>query len=92
MKKMSKEWHRQYYQDHIEKIHEYQLRYRINHREQIRARARARYAENHVRKNRSRYDNVQPDTEKASNLFKDPQMQAHYEWLMKNKKKGNANG
>ena len=39
---MSKEWHRQYYQDHIEKIHEYQLRYRINHREQIRARARAR--------------------------------------------------
>lgn len=92
MKKMSKEWQRKYYQDHIEKIHEYQLRYRISHREQIRAKARARYAATHVRKNRSRYDNVQPDTKKASGLFKDPQAQAHYDWLMKNKEKGIANG
>lgn len=89
---MSKEWHRQYYQDHIDHIHEYQRAYRINHRDQIRANARAKYAEKHVRKNASRYDSPTPDTEKASSLFKDPKAQAHYEWLMNhNKKKGNAN-
>lgn len=71
---------REYYLANRDHIRELQRQWREKNREHIRAKSRARYAETHVRKKRSRYD-VPTKTGKPVGMFLKSEDNECYEWL-----------
>lgn len=72
---------REYYKTHRERIRELQAAWREKNRERIRAMSRARYAETHVRKKRSKYMNEPPVTGKRVGMFLKADDNECYQWL-----------
>lgn len=71
---------REYYVKHRDHIRELQRQWREKNREHIRAKSRARYAETHVRKKRSRYG-VPTASGKPVGMFLKAEDMESYEWL-----------
>lgn len=83
---------REYYKTHRERIRELQAAWREKNRERIRAMSRARYAETHVRKRRSKYMNEPPVTGKRVGMFLKADDNECYQWLKNHFEKQNKTG
>lgn len=75
-----KDYHKKYYEAHKEHIRELQRNWRLRNHETIKAKARKRYAKNHVRKRRSKYGDSSAGGKRVGMLLKAKDIEC-YQWL-----------
>ena len=75
-----KEYRKKYYETHKEYIRELQRNWRLRNHEAVKAKARARYAETHVRKRRSKYGDPSAGGKRVGLFLKAKDIEC-YQWL-----------
>lgn len=75
-----KEYCKEYYEAHKERIRELQRNWRLRNHEAVKAKARARYAETHVRKRRSKYGDPSTGGKRVGLFLKAKDIEC-YQWL-----------
>ena len=81
------EYHKKYYVLHREQIRQAAKRWRERNPEKVKANNARNYARRRAERIARQGGGKIPDTEKAKALFKNPAMQAHFQWLIDKAKK-----
>lgn len=76
-KSKQKEWQREYYLKHRDKILAYSRKYIKDHPEKLKE-----YQRRYYQKKKEKKIMLNPDIDKAKSLFRDPSKAAHLQWLL----------